>query len=174
MRDGDDDIINIDLEDLEETPSAPVAGGMYPAIEAGVSREEALGIAPPGIEVTCVCSGTRRPFAVHFREAGKGRFEADRTIEQTGKALAPPDGGKQAMTAGHFGLAAYQGCPYCGSTGLVACDDCGVVMCGGGIKKGLLGGTSIVCPACGSRGTVAGEARSVRGGGTGGKKGKGV
>lgn len=159
---GDDAILNIDLEDLENVP-----GGLeYPAIEPGADLEEALGRKLPGPQITVICSATRRQFIVHFEAAGDQAYEAVSVAQVEGKVGAQQPG-DQAQINGRFGLTKYPGCPYCGARGLAVCA-CGTPICEGSLQKSLLGGASMVCPACGETVTIGGPAASVHG--QGGKK----
>lgn len=154
----DDDILNIDLEDLQDIPEQ----GLYPAIEPGSSREEALGLTPGGVEVPCACSATGRQFAVRFEQVADDQYQIAEVIERQGQAAGQIPQGPQVQIDGRFGLAGYPGCPYCGARHLAVCDQCGVAMCYEGPGKAASGKGAVTCPVCGAVGSLAGETHAVR------------
>ncbi len=154
----DDDILNIDWEDLEDVPEE----GLYPAIEPGASREQALGLSPGGVEVPCACSASGRQFAVRFEQVADDQYQIAEVIERQGQAAGQIPQGPQVQIDGRFGLTGYRGCPYCGGKRLAVCDQCGVAMCYDKTGKGTSSKGRVTCPVCGASGSLAGETHAVR------------
>ena len=147
---------------------APVLDGSLPAVDAQTIAEANAD------QLEAVCAYSRQPFEVTAMPEGKGDYEilGAKPLPPGTTVGVPPGRGKEL--SGVFHLAKYGGCPHCGSSGLLLCQECGSISCGATDKKS---GAFLPCPVCGNKGQVVqskgGWTVAVAGKGKGKGEGKG-
>lgn len=149
-------------------PELPTLEPVLPAVDAETIREA------NAEQLEAVCAYCRQPYEVSALPEGKGDYEVigAKPLPPGTPVGVPP--GKGRELSGVFHLSKYGGCPHCGASGLLLCQECGTISCGAMDKK-----TSqfLPCPVCGNKGQVVqsktGWKVAVSGKGKG-KKGKGV
>ncbi len=172
-------VLNVELDDeppAPEQPAPPAADdGALPSVEASLPVLDAETIAEAnGEQLEAVCAYSRQPFEVTATPEGQGDYEilGARPLPPGTPVGVPPGRGKQL--SGVFHLAKYGGCPHCGSSGLLLCQECGSISCGATDKKS---GAFLPCPVCGNKGQVVqskgGWTVAVSGKGKGKGKGEG-
>jgi hypothetical protein len=195
-----DQVLDVVLDDLDDEapaagePAASAAGepATPPAAEADDGGLPSVDAAPPTLDgslpavdaqtiaeanadqLEAVCAYSRQPFEVTAAPEGKGDYEilGAKPLPPGTPVGVPPGRGKEL--SGIFHLAKYGGCPHCGSSGLLLCQECGSISCGATDKKS---GAFLPCPVCGNKGQVVqskgGWTVSVAGKGKGKGEGKG-
>lgn len=179
---GEDDILDVSLDDEEALPApASVSGDAIEITLDDLPSEEPAGdsaypevtevqqrAAIAAVLLQCVCSASGRGFDVSFEEREPGLYYAaevtatDKPGAKDGKA-----GGGLSEIKGAFKMGPEFACPRCGSQVLSVCERCGTVLCGGGMTKT----GDCVCPGCRAQLTLTGQAAtSARGSGGSGKK----
>jgi hypothetical protein len=166
--------LDLDWEDLEQTP--PSDDALLPALE---EADAAVAGSPlPWVEVSAVCGSQKKPFSVRFQEQTPGEYRLVAATAAGGKGDAPAPGTEANLShlEGRFSTAGYRGCPICAAPGLIQCDRCETVMCGGALVEEK-SGVYCICPHCGGKGLVDTPkqvtVRGQTGGIKGGKGGKG-
>ena len=171
----DDDVLEISAEDLAEEPLPPVPPDDGPVLEVSLEdlSEEPLPAADAfpavtgdqllaaanSITIRTLCSTTGQAFDVRYVEDKPGVFVTKQvTVPEkggdAGASLATPTG----QVEGSFEVTPDYACPFCGSQAVLVCGKCGVDLCSGQAKGGLM-----TCPHCQSRMKLGGQATSATG-----------
>jgi hypothetical protein len=163
---GDEHVLDVELEpeqvldvELEEDAAAgppavaPAQGSeALPPVEGSLPAvDQDMIVEAEGEQLEAVCAYNRQPFMLTALPKGHGDYEVvGATQLPPGTPVGvPPGRGRQL--SGVFHLSRYAGCPHCGSSGLILCEDCGSISCGATDKKS---GAFLPCPMCGSKGQV--------------------
>lgn len=151
----DDDVLDISSEDLEDEPlppAPPVAPpieitmddlGDEPADAFPALTADQMAADRKSITIPTICSATGQRFAVRYVEKEPGLFVSQEVVAGDNSAAGLAGGGTTSEVQGRFGTTADYRCPFCGSTAIIVCGQCGTDLCSGGIKGGRC-----TCPNC--------------------------